>query len=423
MSCPEEGGSFLDIYFELRTICKKKYIGKERSMGRILVFTGKGGVGKTSVAAAHAWHSAKEGKKTLLVSTDMAHNLSDIFQIPIGKEIIEAAPNLFLMEIDPAYVLENDFREMTDAFARLFSVTGMSDDEAVSIPGMDELFALLKIMDIYKSQEYERIIVDCAPTGETLAFLKFPELLSWYMEKFFPVGKVAMRVLSPVSKVIFKVELPGKKAMTDIERMYMKLISLQELLKDREVTSVRLVCMPEKMVVEETKRSYMYMNLYNFAVDGLYINRILPDDIGNEFFNDWIKIQGRYIRELEEVFAGMPVYHIPWFDTDLNGTEGIGRINDEALEGRDIFAVSETVPGEEYEKTEDGYLMKVHLPFAAKDGVDLHESENDVIIKIGNFKRNIPKPDVLRRLGISSAKFQDEALLITFSDGVRDGQR
>ena len=361
-------------------------------MGRILIFTGKGGVGKTSVAAAHAWHSSREGKKTLLVSTDMAHNISDIFQISIGKEIKEAAPDLYLLEIDPGYVLENDFREMTEAFTRLFSVTGMSDEETLSMPGMDELFALLKIMDIYKSQEYERIIVDCAPTGETLAFLKFPELLSWYMEKFFPVGKVAMRILSPVSRAVFKVELPGRKAMTDIERMYMKLIGLQELLKDREVTSVRLVCMPEKMVVEETKRSYMYMNLYNFAVDGLYINRILPDDIENEFFNDWIRIQERYINELEEVFAGMPVYHIPWFDTDLNGTEGIARIDNEALAGKDIFAVHETLAGEEYRKTEEGYVLKVHLPFAAKDGVDLHESDKDVIIKIGNFKRNIPKP-------------------------------
>lgn len=385
-------------------------------MERILIFTGKGGVGKTSVAAAHAWHSAREGKKTLLVSTDMAHNISDIFQISIGKEIKEAAPDLYLLEIDPGYVLENDFREMTEAFTRLFSVTGMSDEETLSMPGMDELFALLKIMDIYKSQEYERIIVDCAPTGETLAFLKFPELLSWYMEKFFPVGKVAVRILSPVSRAIFKVELPGRKAMTDIERMYMKLIGLQELLKDREVTSVRLVCMPEKMVVEETKRSYMYMNLYNFAVDGLYINRILPDDIGNEFFNDWIRIQERYIHELEEVFAGMPVYHIPWFDTDLNGTEGIARIDNEALAGKDIFAVHETLAGEEYGKTEEGYVLKVHLPFAAKDGVDLHESDKDVIIKIGNFKRNIPKPDVLRRMGISSAKFQEETLLITFSE-------
>lgn len=385
-------------------------------MGRILIFTGKGGVGKTSVAAAHAWHSSREGKKTLLVSTDMAHNISDIFQISIGKEIKEAAPDLYLLEIDPGYVLENDFREMTEAFTRLFSVTGMSDEETLSMPGMDELFALLKIMDIYKSQEYERIIVDCAPTGETLAFLKFPELLSWYMEKFFPVGKVAMRILSPVSRAVFKVELPGRKAMTDIERMYMKLIGLQELLKDREVTSVRLVCMPEKMVVEETKRSYMYMNLYNFAVDGLYINRILPDDIENEFFNDWIRIQERYINELEEVFAGMPVYHIPWFDTDLNGTEGIARIDNEALAGKDIFAVHETLAGEEYRKTEEGYVLKVHLPFAAKDGVDLHESDKDVIIKIGNFKRNIPKPDVLRRMGISSAKFQEETLLITFSE-------
>lgn len=385
-------------------------------MGRILIFTGKGGVGKTSVAAAHALHSAKEGKKTLLVSTDMAHNLADIFQIPLGKECREAVPGLDLLEIDPDYVLKNDFADMTEAFARLWG-GGMSEAaDPVSMPGMDELFALLKIMEIYKSGVYERIIVDCAPTGETLALLKFPELLSWYMEKFFPVGKLAMRVLSPVSRAVFKIELPNKKAMTDIEKMYRKLIEMQEILKNREITSVKLVCIPEKMVVEETKRSYMYMNLYNYAVDGLYINRILPSDLQNDFFEEWVRIQGRYMNELEEVFANLPICHIPWFDTDLNGIPGIERIEKAALEGKEIFLPQKTVRGERYCREGDGYTLEVSLPFAGKGEVELHESMKDVILRIGNFKRNIPKPDVLRDYEISSAKLEEETLRITFSE-------
>jgi len=263
-------------------------------MGRILIFTGKGGVGKTSMASAHAMLSAEQGKKTLIVSTDMAHNLCDIFETTIEKTITNITKNLDALEIDPNYMMENEFSDMRRAFGNMIQSSGLplgTLEQLSLFPGMDELFSLLKIMEVYESGEYERIIVDCAPTGETLTLLKFPELLSWYMEKFFPVGKVALRVLSPVSKVMFKIQLPDKAAMADIEKLFFKLIKLQELLKDKSVTSVRLVAMPEKMVVEETKRNYMYMNLYDFNVDGVYINRILPKDIDNEFFNEWIDIQ------------------------------------------------------------------------------------------------------------------------------------
>lgn len=386
-------------------------------MGRILVFTGKGGVGKTSVAAAHGRQSALEGKKTLIVSTDMAHNLSDIFDVSLGKTIKEVSQNLFALEIDANHMMENDFQDMKRAVLNMISSSGMplGNIEQLSVfPGMDELFSLLKIMEIYESGLYERIIVDCAPTGETLSLLKFPEFLSWYMEKIFPVGKVAIRVLSPISKVVFKVQLPDKAAMSDIEKMYVKLVKLQELLKDRAVTSIRLVAMPEKMVVEETKRNYMYMNLYNFQVDGIYINRILPKDIDNPFFNEWIDIQSGYIEELEAVFSDMPVYRIPWFDSDLNGLDGIDKIQQNVLRGHDVFKIQEDLKGEQYEKTEDGYILKLYLPCVQKGELHLHESGTDIIIKIGNFKRNIPIPSTLRNYEVKAAKLEAKTLSITF---------
>lgn len=255
-------------------------------MGRILVFTGKGGVGKTSIAAAHALHSAKEGKRTLLVSTDMAHNLSDLFEQSLGREEKEVVKNLFALEIDPSYLLEHEFVHLKNSLFQMLHSSktfNAKPDELFTFPGMDELLSLIVIMDRYKQGNYERIIVDCAPTGETLSLLKFPELLSWYMEKWFPVGKVAVRMLAPISKHFFKVVLPDRKAMTEIERIYIKLMELQELLKDPFITSIRLVANPEKMVVEETKRNYMYMNLFGFHVDGLYINRILPRELENPF--------------------------------------------------------------------------------------------------------------------------------------------
>lgn len=385
-------------------------------MGRIIIFTGKGGVGKTSVAAAHARYSALGGAKTLIVSTDMAHNLGDIFEVNFTKTIVSISENLDGLEIDPNYMMENEFSDMKQAIFKMINSSGLPLGDLADInvfPSMDELFSLLKILEIYESDVYERIIVDCAPTGETLALLKFPELLSWYIEKFLPVGKIALRVLSPISKSVFKIELPNNAAISDIERMFMRLVALQTLLKDRSVSSIRLVAMPEKMVVEETKRNYMYMNLYDFNVDGLYINRILPKDMHNPFFSEWMDIQHRYIEELEMVFSDIPIYRIPWFERDLNGLEGIDRIVEHVLNDRPVFELATSRVGEQYVKTDTGYDITINLPCIDKTDVDMHESKTDLIIKIGNFKRSIAKPNVLRNYQVRKATFEDRKLVIS----------
>lgn len=387
-------------------------------MNRIYIFTGKGGVGKSSVAAAHAIKSAEEGKKTLLVSTDMAHNLGDIFERKLGKEAENVLPNLDIYEIDPEYVMENDFSSIMSYLGNLLSdVDDYSLQDMGMMPGMEELFSLLKIADIYNSERYERIIVDCAPTGETLALLKFPELLSWYMEKLFPIGKVAMRMLSPISKSVFKVEMPNKSAMTDMEKMYLKLVELQELLKNRDVTSIRIVTTPEKMVVEETKRNYMYMNLYNFNVDGLYINRILPQDINNDFFNQWIVIQREYITYLKESFSALSIYEIPWYEEELRGVSNIRRIVEDVLSGKEAFEEKIITERESFKQIVKGYQLEVFLPCVDKSSIDLYQGTTDIVIKIGNFKRNIPLPNILRNYAITGAKFDEGKLSIIFEKG------
>ncbi len=387
-------------------------------MKRILIFTGKGGVGKTSVAAAHALKSSQEGKKTLIVSTDMAHNLGDLFNVPIGKEVVTVAENLDALEIDPNYVMERDFKNLMRAFSNMIGSInpgGAEMDEFTMLPGMDELFALLKIQELYHNSDYQRIIVDCAPTGETLSLLKFPELLCWYMDKFFPIGKVAVRILSPVSKALFKIQLPDRHAMSDIETLYVKLIELQELLKNKDVSSVRLVTIPEKMVVEETKRNYMYMKLYNYNVDGIFINRILPREIDNPFFEEWITIQKKYIAEIEACFDQIPKYYIPWYDTDLLGLAAINRICEDVFaEKADLFEIKADIEGEKYEQTESGYDLKLFLPNISKDEVAVNLSGSDVIVKIGNYKRNIPIPNTLRGMAVTSAKFDQNTLVIAF---------
>lgn len=387
-------------------------------MTRILIFTGKGGVGKTSAAAAHARLSAREGKRTLLYSSDMAHNLSDLFEQKIGREETNIAENLYALEADPDYMMEPDYADMMRAVVNMLSSSGTDADvldNGLKFPGVDELFSLLKILDLYESQKYERIIIDCAPTGETLALLKFPELLCWYMEKFFPVGKIAMRVLSPVSKKLFKVELPDKSAMTDIERLYVRLIELQELLKDRTIVSVRIVTMPEKMVVEETKRNYMYLNLYGYHVDGVYINRMLPLSLHNPFFTQWMEIQKKYREELALIFQGIPQLEIPWYERDLCGMDSLDRICDEVLSGQEVFQVRVHQAGEVYEKTDTGYTMRLFIPCLKKEKLDLYQSGTDIILKAGNFKRNIALPNILRDYEITGAKINDQNLEISFA--------
>ena len=385
-------------------------------MQKIYIFTGKGGVGKSSIAAAHAIKSAQEGKRTLLMSTDMAHNLGDIFERKLGKEAENVLPDLDVYEIDPEYVMYNDFAFVMEYLVKLLSGTeGSGLQDMGMMPGMEELFSLLKIAEIYRSKKYDRLIVDCAPTGETLSLLKFPELLSWYMERLFPIGKVGVKVLAPVSKALFKVEMPNKNAMNDIEKMYLKLSELQELLKDRDTTCVRIVTTPEKMVVEETKRNYMYMNLYNFNVDGIYINRILPQEIGNDFFSRWLEIQREYITQIKECFTAMPIYEIPWYDEELKGERAIRRIVEDVLGNADVFAGRAVTEREKFMQVENGYQLEVFLPYASKEATDLYQSATDLIIKTGNFKRNIPLPNILRSYTVSGAKFEEGKLRIHFT--------
>ena len=387
-------------------------------MNRIYIFTGKGGVGKSSVAAAHAIKSAGEGKRTLLVSADMAHNLGDIFEKRLGKKPETVMHNLDLYEIDPEYIMQEDFSAVMRYLSNLLLDADESSVQGIGmIPGMEEIFSLLKIADIYHKECYERIIVDCAPTGETLSLLKFPELLSWYMEKFFPIGKVGVRLLAPISKAAFQVEMPNKTAMNDIEKIFLKLVELQELLKNRDITSIRIVAIPEKMVVEETKRSYMYLNLYNFNVDGLYINRILPADIDNDFFDSWLMIQKEYVTCLKECFSAMPIYEIPWYEEELKGEKAIRRIVENVLDGREVLDGKVITERECFKQSGDGYQLEVFLPYAEKENIGLYQASTDIVIKTGNFKRNIPLPNLLRSYMVAGAKFEDEKLCIRFEKG------
>lgn len=388
-------------------------------MTSIRVFTGKGGVGKTSVAAACAWKVAEGGARTLLASTDAAHSIGDVLDRRVGPEVVRVADNLDAVELDAERIMEEGYGNLVGSMTSMLGgmtagQVGGEDGAPLALPGFDGLFALLKLLDFAESGAYDVIVVDCAPTGETLALLKFPELLGWYVEKWLPLGKVALRVLSPVSKKVLKVQLPDKHAMSDIERLYARLLALQELLKDGERTTVRIVTLPEKMVVEETKRNYLYLNLFGYRVDGIVVNRMLPPEAAQGFFSEWADVQKRCIGELERVFANVPLVRAPWYETDICGIEGVRRLAD-ALPGEDVFARAPQIEHECYRKTENGWRLELYLPLAEKGALELFRAGPDLVVRIGSFSRCLPLPNVLAGLDVVQAKLEDGRLAVDFA--------
>lgn len=354
----------------------------------------------------------------------MAHNLSDLFDQQIGRNITKLDENLYGLEIDPEYEMETNFIHQMKAFRQMMNTRENNEvaDSLAMMPGIEELFSLLRIKQIYETGEYDVIIVDCASTGETLSLLKFPELFAWYMEKLFPIGKLAVRLLSPVSHKLFKIDLPNNKAINDIQKLYIQLFELQQLLKNQELSSIRLVTIPEKMVVKETKRNYMYLNLYNYNVDAVFINRVLPKDQELSFFNEWFKIQEKYIKELEMVFYDIAKFKVKWYDSEITGREALERIVEDVLKDDNILMVMKKKSNELYEKNSKGYILKLFIPNADKKEITLHENGEDIIIRIANFKRTIPLPNALRNYQVAEAKLEEDYLNIQFVKEERDNE-
>ncbi len=392
-------------------------------MSRIIIFTGKGGVGKTMISSAHALASASEGKKTLLVSTDMAHNLGDFFEMNVGSEIVHAGDYLDAVELDPDLIMQHDFPDFMNSWQGILNSAGVKpseQDQFTVVPGLESLFSLMKITQLDEEGNYDRIIVDCAPTGETLSMLKLPELLSWYMEKLFPVGKVAFRILSPITKTFMKVEMPDQDAMNDTQRIYLSLMKVQNLLKDRDKTSIRIVCTPEKMVVEETKRSYMYLNLYHYHVDGIYVNRIIPRLEDNDFFMKWYNIQNNYITELENVFTGIPMMKLRWYPKEVRGLDALRefcRENCQDTNLKDIFSVRNTGETETYTRQGDDYCLSLSIPFIDKDEIEVTGHDMDISVRAGKQNRVIPLPYTLTGSIVKDTEYKDGKLNIILSAG------
>ncbi len=384
---------------------------------RIILYTGKGGVGKTSIAAATAVRSAAEGKKTLVISTDPAHSLADSFDVKLSNEPIELRENLWAQEIDTIHEVEQGWGVIQKYFTDLFTSKAVKDittEELTVFPGMEDLLSLLRILSYSKEGRFDIIVIDCAPTGETLALLSFPEMLRWWMEKLFPIKKKAIKIVGPVMEPLLKIPMPSANVLDEIDRMYYDLDEMKKLFSDRETTSIRIVVNPEKMVVKESQRSFTYLNIYDFNVDAVIVNRVIPEGVVDPYFTVWKDIQKKYLTEIEESFSPIPIYRAPLFETEVVGISALERMASEVFGTEDPVGIKFVGRAQEVTKDGEFYVMSIDMPFVLKDELSLNQKGDELFIKAGKIKRNITLPRTLSALTVKKAKFEENKLKIWF---------
>lgn len=384
---------------------------------RIILYTGKGGVGKTSIAAATAVKSSEQGRKTLVVSTDPAHSLGDSFDMKLSNEPVEIRTNLWAQEIDSIHEVEEGWGKVQKYLTELFTAKAVKDittQELTVFPGMEDLLSLLRILKYYKEGSYDVIIIDCAPTGETLALLSFPEMLRWWMEKLFPIKKKAIKVVGPVAESLLKVPMPSGQVLDEIDNMYYQLDEMKKVFSDRETTSIRIVVNPEKMVIKEAQRSFTYLNIYDFNVDAIVVNRVIPENVKDEYFKVWKDIQGKYKKEIIESFAPIPMYYAPLFETEVVGMKMLGRMAEEVFKGQDPVAIKYNGRAQQVYKEGEDYILAIAMPFTEKQELSLNQKGDQLIVKAGSIKRNITLPRTLLDFNIKKAKFEEDVLKIWF---------
>jgi arsenite-transporting ATPase len=390
---------------------------------RVILYTGKGGVGKTSVAAATALHAAEWGYKTIVLSTDAAHSLADSFDFPLGNEPRLIVPNLWGQETDLAKTLESNRREIHNYLTALLAWRGVDDviaDEIAFSPGMEELANLLYILNYQEGGEYEVVIVDCAPTGETLRLLGVPEVLKWWMTRLFPIGRKIITGVRPLARTLTSMPLPDAKVFKSVEDLYVKLARLHTLLADAEVTSVRLVVNPEKMVIKEAQRSFTYFSLYGYNTDLIICNRLIPDRVKDSYFKSWKASQRRYHQMIEESFAPLPVFDVPLFEQEIVGMPMLRATAEALYGGKDPATIFSRGEVQSIHKENKHYVLTLTLPFISREQVSLLQSGDELTIQVAGFRRNVILPRSLVGLTASEAKLEASKLKIRFqSAGTR----
>jgi arsenite-transporting ATPase len=385
---------------------------------RVILFTGKGGVGKTTLSAATALLCARRGYKTLVISTDAAHSLSDALETPLSNTPQEIFPNLFGQEIDALEQVEKRWGEIKDYLIAFFSSQGIDSIEAEELsvfPGMEELFSLMEIRNYYRSQEFEVIIVDCAPTGDTLRLLSAPEITDWYLKHIFPIGRTAAKAVRPVANRVLPFPFPEDSVFEAIKNISLQLAEMKEILENGEKTTIRLIVNPEKMVIKEAQRAYMFFNLFGYTVDLIVVNRLLPPEVEDAYFERWKALHQEYLQMIEEIFSPLPIITLPLYQKEIVGLQSLEMVARALYGEKDPAALFYHHRPIEIEKLDGGYSLSIRLPFTEKKDIQLFQKGEELLVRVGSFKRNLLIPRVLLGREIRAARMEGDRLKIFFS--------
>jgi arsenite/tail-anchored protein-transporting ATPase len=389
---------------------------------RTILYTGKGGVGKTSVAAATALKAASHGQKVLVMSTDPAHSLSDAFDVEVGSDPREMASGLWAQEMDYTALLEENWAEIRDYMRTLFEWQGadaLAAEELAMLPGMDELFGLLMVRRHHRGGFYDALIVDAAPTGETLKLLSLPDQISWYVEKIFPIQRQAAKFVRPLARRARSLPpLPEDNVFAAGQRFYEAIVGVGEIMTDRENASVRLVANAEKMVIAEARRAYTYLNLYDYGVDAVVVNRLLPDEVSDPYFARWRDAQARHLETIESSFSPIPILKARLFDREMYGIEALSALAEDVFDGMDPLALLFRGATHEIVRNGGGYDVMLNLPLVEKKSVDLSKRGAELFVRVGGYKRNILLPDSMARFHAAGASIEKGRLTVRLRDDV-----
>ncbi|HET8572203.1 MAG TPA: TRC40/GET3/ArsA family transport-energizing ATPase [Candidatus Limnocylindria bacterium] len=394
-------------------------------MTRILLYTGKGGVGKTSVAAATALACAERGYRTIVMSTDIAHSLGDAFGVDLSPEPIEVAPNLWGQESEVFHNVSKYWGRIQEYAASVLRWRGLDEvlaEEMTVLPGMDEVGSLLWIADHHDSGKYDVVVVDAAPTGETLRLLSLPEAAKWWMEKVEPLGRRVAKLTGPLIQRVVGMPMPNDEVFNAGEELFGKLEHMHDLLADRDKTSVRLVLTFEQVVIKEAERSFTYFHLYDYPTDLVVANRVLPKGVG-DYFQGWYETQQSYVPMVEQAFMPIPVRQAPYFDREMVGIDMLRELA-AALYG-DKDPTDYFYRGRPYRATRnDGvYELAVELPFTSKEQIQLSRRGDELLIDVGTWRRNLVLPRALVEAPTLDARFDDHVLKIRFAAPTAESSR
>ncbi len=385
---------------------------------RVILFTGKGGVGKTSVAAATAVQCAQAGYRTVVMSTDPAHSLGDSFDIELGTTLAKISDNLWAHEVSALHEMQRHWGKLHEYAVEVFATQGLDEvvaEEVANPPGMDEIASLMWIKHYAQRGEHDVLIVDCAPTGETLQLLTFPDAAKWWLDKIYPWERRAMRIARPVLQPLMDIPLPKDEIFASLKDLLLDLDGMRKVLTDPAISTVRIVLNLEKMVVKEAKRAFSYLSLFGYVTDAVIVNRLLPGDLHDDLFKKWQLIHQKYQAEVESSFHGIPILNVPLFDSEVVGEAMLKRMAQATYGEHDPADRFVTTSPQRIAKEGSDYVLALKVPFVDREDVDLSRHNGELFVTVGNYRREISLPRVLAQRETAGAGIEDGELRIRFT--------